>query len=205
MKVAISSGAEIELKEEKVYAHIDDEKECDAGTWFLDTGATNHMSGCQATFTKLNTVVLDTVHFGDDSMAWIKGHRSVVFVCNSVESQSLKGVYFIIRLATNIVSITQLDEVGYNIDINTAVMKIREPGSLLVVRVKREVNRLYLLHIKLVQLVCFAVRGQDNEVAWHWHECFWHINMAAIQKLAWEELVHNLPEIGQVKQLCEAC
>jgi hypothetical protein len=162
MKVVISSGAEIDLKEEKVYAHIDVE-ECDAGTWFLDTRATNHMSGCRATFTKLNTVVLDTVHFGDDSVARIKGHGSVVFVCNSVESQSLKGVYFIIRLATNIVSIRQLDEVGYNIDINTAVMKIREPGSLLVVRVKREVNRLYLLHIKLVQLVCFAGRT----TRWH--------------------------------------
>jgi hypothetical protein len=27
--------------------------------------------------------------------------------------------------------------------------------------------------------------------------------MAALQKLAWEELVHGLPEIGQVEQLCD--
>jgi hypothetical protein len=42
---AISSGAEIELKDEKVYAHIDEEKERDARTWVLDTGVTNRMSG----------------------------------------------------------------------------------------------------------------------------------------------------------------
>jgi hypothetical protein len=41
-------------------------------------------------------------------------------------------------------------------------------------------------------------------VAWHWHERFKHINMVALQKLTWEELVHGLLEIGQVEQLCEA-
>jgi hypothetical protein len=37
---------EIKLKEEKVYAHLEEEKECDAGTWVLDTKVTNHMSDC---------------------------------------------------------------------------------------------------------------------------------------------------------------
>jgi hypothetical protein len=41
-----------------------------------------------------------------------------------------KGVYFIPRLATNIVSIGQFNEVGYKIDIDTDVMKIREHGGL---------------------------------------------------------------------------
>jgi hypothetical protein len=35
--VAISSRIEIELKEEKVYVHLDKEKECDAGTCVIDT------------------------------------------------------------------------------------------------------------------------------------------------------------------------
>jgi hypothetical protein len=37
--------------------------------------------------------VLDTVHFGDDSVAQIKGRVIVVFVWKNDESQSLKGVY----------------------------------------------------------------------------------------------------------------
>jgi hypothetical protein len=64
---------------------------------------------------------------------------------------------------------------------------------------------LYLLHLKFVQPTCLAVRGCCDEVAWHWHEHFSHVNMAALQKLAREELVHGLQEIGQVGQLCEAC
>jgi hypothetical protein len=117
MVEAISPRAEIELKEEKVYAHLDEENERNAGTWVLDTGATNHMSGCQAAFTKLNTV-----RFGDDSVVRIEGHRTVVFVCKYNESLSFEGVYFIPRLATNIVSVRQLNDVVYKININTSVM-----------------------------------------------------------------------------------
>jgi hypothetical protein len=70
MVEASSSRADIELKEEKTHL---DEEECDAGTWVLDTGSTNHMSGCQAAFTKLNTAVLGTMRFSEDSMARIEG------------------------------------------------------------------------------------------------------------------------------------
>jgi hypothetical protein len=36
-------------------------------------------------------------------------------------------------------------------------------------------------------------------------ERFGYVNMAALRKLAQEELVHGLSKIGQVGQLCEAC
>jgi hypothetical protein len=42
---AISSGVKIELKEEKVYTHLDEEKERDDQTWILVIQVMNHMSG----------------------------------------------------------------------------------------------------------------------------------------------------------------
>jgi hypothetical protein len=136
-------------------------------------------------------------------VARIEGCGTVVFVCKNSESRSFDGVYFIPRLATNIVSVSQLDEIGYKININTGVMKIREPGGVLLLKVKREENRLYLLYLKFVQPTCLAVRGRDNKVVWRWHERFGYVNMAALRKLARKELVHDLLEIGQVGQLCE--
>jgi hypothetical protein len=84
----ISSSAEVKIHEEKVFTHLDEEKERDAGAWVLDTGATNHMFGCRAAFTKIDTVVLSTVCFSDDSVARIKGRRTVVFMCKNGESWS---------------------------------------------------------------------------------------------------------------------
>jgi hypothetical protein len=132
----ISSSAEVEIHEEKVFVHLDEEKEHGAGTWVLDTRATNHMFGCRAAFTKIHMAVLGTVHFSDDSVVWIEGHGTIVFVCKNGESQSFDEVYFIPRMTTNIVSVGQLDEIGYKIDIDTGVMKIREPGGVLLEKVK---------------------------------------------------------------------
>jgi hypothetical protein len=105
-----------------------------------------------------------------------------MFMCRNDESRSLEGVYFIPQLATNIVSIGQLDEVHYKIDIDTSVMKIWEPRGLLLLRVKREANHMYLLHIMLMQSPCFMVHRRGDK-----------------------ELVGCPPVIGQVEQLCEVC
>jgi hypothetical protein len=146
---------------------------------------------------KIDTAVLGTVHFGGDSVAQIEGCRTIVFMCKNGKSWSFDGVYFIPHLTTNILNVGQLDEIGYKIDIDTGVIKIREPGGVLLAKVKQEENRLYLLHLKFTQPTCLAVHGHSDEVAWHWHECFGHTNMATLRKL---EL-----EIGQVGQLREVC
>jgi hypothetical protein len=144
----ISSNAEVEIHEEKVFAHLDGEEECNAGTYVWDTGATNHMSGCQAAFMKFDTTVMGTVHFSDDPLTRIEGHGTIVFVCKNDESCSFDGVYFFPHLTTNIMSVGQLDKIGYKIDIDTGVMKSQEPSGLLLAKVNREANRLYFLHLK---------------------------------------------------------
>jgi hypothetical protein len=80
------SAVKVEIYEEKVFAHRDEQKEHDARTWGLDTGAMNHMSRCRAAFMKIGTTVLGTVYFGDDSVARIEGRETVMFVCKNGES-----------------------------------------------------------------------------------------------------------------------
>lgn len=44
-------------------------------------------------------------------------------------------MYYILRLKTNIVSIGQLDEARYKIDIDEDIIQIREPSICLLMRV----------------------------------------------------------------------
>lgn len=190
------SASPIEIREHKVFAHLGEEKERENGTWVLYTGTTNHMSGSRSAFSKLEAGSLGTVRFGNDLVARIEGQGTVTFVCKNGELRSFSGVYFIPRLTTNIISLGQLDEGGYKVNINEGVLTVREPGGRLLAKVSREANRLYLLRIKVAELRCLAVRGRGDEVAWRWHERFGHVKMAALRKLAREELVRGLPEIG---------
>jgi hypothetical protein len=186
-----------------VLTHLKEEGDHDTKTWVLDTGATNHMSGCREAFAELNSEVLGTVRFGDDSVAQIEGRGMVTFVCKTGETRSFTGVYYIPRLTMNIVSIGQLDEVGYKVNIDDGIMRIRELGCRLLAKVKHAANRLYVLNIKIAPPVCLAAR--DDPEAWRWHARLGHVNMVALRKLAREELVRGLPMIGHVESICEAC
>ena len=130
----------------------------DEETWVLDTGTTNHMTGSRTVFTELDTTVVGTVHFADNSVARIKGKGAIVFLCKNGDHWSFSGAYYIPRLTTNIVSISQLDEAEYHINIKDGAMKVHEPGGQLLAKVMRGKNRLYLLHAKLVRPMCLVLR-----------------------------------------------
>ena len=71
----------------------------------LDTGASNHMSGCKVAFIELDIGVKGTMKFGNDSVVKICGRGTVLFTCHTQEHRELTGVYYIPRLQSNIISI----------------------------------------------------------------------------------------------------
>jgi len=161
------------------------------------------MSGSRAAFTELDAAVCGTVRFGDDSVARIEGCSTIVFRCKNGEQRAFRGVYYIPRLTTNIMSVGQLDEVGYKIIVDDGVMTIREPGWKLLARIRRSANRLYVLNINIAQPVALASRTQEE--ARRWHSRLGHVNMNTLRKMVREEIVRGLPAIEHDNRLCEAC
>ncbi|XP_066323144.1 uncharacterized protein [Miscanthus floridulus] len=49
--------------------------------WYLDSGASNHMTGSKVAFSKLDDDVTGTVKFGDGSRVAIQGHGTILFRC----------------------------------------------------------------------------------------------------------------------------
>ena len=62
------------------------------------------MTGDRAAFAELDTSIVGTVKFGDDSHVDICGQGTVLFVCKSGEHRAITGVYYIPRLNTQIIS-----------------------------------------------------------------------------------------------------
>lgn len=57
--------------------------------WYLDTGASNHMTGDLAAFTELDTGIAGTVRFGDRSMVRIEGRGTVAFSIDGPTERSM--------------------------------------------------------------------------------------------------------------------
>ncbi|XP_073363112.1 uncharacterized protein [Aegilops tauschii subsp. strangulata] len=112
---AQSPGEHVMLNEERAEAILGaEEAPCD-GRWFLDTGASNHMTGDRSAFAELDEGVTASVRFGDGSSMAIRGRG---------DHRALTDVYFIPCLQTSIISLGQLDEHGCTTKMHSGILTL---------------------------------------------------------------------------------
>ena len=165
-------------------------------SWYLDTGANNHMTGCKEKFLELEYDVQGSVKFGDGSNVEICGQGSVLFEGLTREHRILTGVYYIPRLRNNIISVGKLDENGCKVDIENGVMTIFDNLRNVLARVNRTRNRLYILNLDQSQPECWLAKSDDD--SWLWHARFGHVNFYALKKMSKMEMVSGMPFIHHV-------
>ena len=73
--------------------------------WYLDSGASNHMTGSKAAFSELDGDVTSTVKFGDGSRVTIRWRGTIIFRYQNGEDHALTDVYYIPQLRSSIISI----------------------------------------------------------------------------------------------------
>lgn len=92
--------------------------------WYLDSGASNHMTGSKAVFSKLDGEVTGMVKLGDGSRVVIRGRGTVIFRCHNGEHRALTDVYYIPQLRLSIINLGQLDEHGSEVLIKDGILRI---------------------------------------------------------------------------------
>ena len=92
--------------------------------WYLNTGATHHMTGRHEFFSNLDSGVKGSIKFGDTSTVEIKGVGSVIFKAKTGENHLLTEVYYISALKNSIISVGHLDENGSRVEIEDGVLCI---------------------------------------------------------------------------------
>ena len=108
--------------------------------WYLDSSASNYMTGSKAAFSELNDDMTGTVKFGDGSRVAIQGRGTIIFRCQNGEHHALMDVYYIPQLRSSIISISQLDKRGSEVLIKDGVLRIRDREQRLLTKVKRSQN-----------------------------------------------------------------
>lgn len=164
MENKTESIEDVRLVEKDVQIHLREyEKEAN-NHWYLDTGASNHMTGCRSWFTELDTSVSGSVRFGDGFEVTISGRGSILIEGRTGEHKVLTDVYYIPKLTNNIISLGQLKERGCKVVLNRGKLRVFDRQGQLLFQVRRALNRLYTLDLELAQPVCLLACLDDD--AW---------------------------------------
>jgi hypothetical protein len=171
--------------------------------WYLDTGASNHMTDNTDIFSDYTRGVVGSVRFGDGSLVEIAGRGSILFESKDGGHRVVHDVYHIPSLQSSILNVGQLDENDSRIDIDDGVLHLWGRCSHeLLAKVQRSPNRLYILPLRPMKPVCLAASYNDDK--WRWHARFGHLDFHAPQKMGCHGMVRGLPSIEHVEHVCDA-
>lgn len=186
----------------KLNKTVNDRQE-ESNVWYLDNGASNHMTGQISKFKELNKEITGLVRFGDGSTVTIKGRGSIVFRCKNGEEKVLHEVYYIPSLCSNIISIGQLAEEGNRVEIKGSFLRVYDIKENLLMKVQRSPNRLYKLLLESSTGNCLL--SKSNNESWLWHVRMGHVNFQSLMLLNKHQMVQGLPKIAQPDNVCGGC
>jgi hypothetical protein len=147
----------------------------------LDSGCTNHMIREKEMFTSFeeNDCSSDIITFGDNSEGKVLGYGKIGITTN----HSISKVVFVDSLDYNLLSISQLCEMGYNyLFTNKGVIVFRRSdGSYAFSGILSE--KLYLVDFIPEEMELDKCIIAKTNMGWLWNHSLAHIGMRNLHKL----------------------
>ncbi|GKB92074.1 zinc finger, CCHC-type containing protein [Tanacetum coccineum] len=195
-----------EIEDQKVSLHEEDvryKETSKESLWYLDNGASNHMTGVREHFKELDEKVSGKVKFGDGSYIEIKGKGSILLECDDERQRIISHVYYIPSLKRNLLSLGQFTEIGCKVVMEDDKLQLYDMDNKIFLEVMRQRNRLYKASIRIGTPVCLLANLKDT--TWLWHARLGHLNFESLKIMTQRDLVRGIPTIKQTKQICDVC
>ncbi|XP_022007580.1 uncharacterized protein LOC110906812 [Helianthus annuus] len=140
------------------------ENESNCNVWYLDNRESNHINENKSFFSELNERITGRVRFADGLCAGISGDGSILLEGKTSEQHLTTDIYFIPDLRSNIISLGQVTEHGYDIHMKGEYLTMRDRTGTLLMKVPRMKKRLYKIILKIGNPACLYAKLEDD--AW---------------------------------------
>ncbi|RDX69231.1 hypothetical protein CR513_51677, partial [Mucuna pruriens] len=160
--------------------------------WYFDTGCSNHTTGNKGWFVNLDENVKRMVKFANNSIVTAKGMGKVLIERRYGQQSLIKDILYVPQMKTNLLSICQLFEKGYEMNMEHNMMKVYDSKRKLILKAPLSKNRTFKIGIQSDGSHCFAI-------------VIWASKFKRLSLLKQKGMVHGLPSIESPKELCEGC
>ncbi|GJS54432.1 zinc finger, CCHC-type containing protein [Tanacetum coccineum] len=155
----------LEVEEQEVSLHEENVgyKETNINSlWYLDNGASNHMTGIREHFKELDEKVSGKVRFGDGSYIEIKRKGSIIIECDDEKQRIISHVYYIPDLKSNLLSLGQFTEIGCKVVMEDDELRLYDMDNQIFMKVTRQKNRLYKPNLRIGTPVCLLANLKED-------------------------------------------
>nr|KYP39290.1 Retrovirus-related Pol polyprotein from transposon TNT 1-94 [Cajanus cajan] len=173
---------------------------CSNDVWYVDSGCTNHMARDSSLFTTLDRAVQTKVKLGNGDIVQAEG-RGTVSVHTSKGPKFIHDVLFIPDLDQNLLSVAQLMKRGYSLSFKNNGCIILDSNDSEVIKVEMCDNS-FPISLNQVNESALVSKHDDSVL---WHKRYGHFNMGALKFLQTHDMVRDMPMMGIIDDLCDAC
>eukprot|EP00253_Pinus_taeda_P005652 PITA_05652 len=174
--------------------------------WFLDNGASFHMTGDRDLFSDLDEKDLGVhIEMGDDGRYNATSISTISFERESGKRFVLKEMMHVLGLKKNLISVATLEDKGYGVVLCEGKAFLRSKTTRETRKIGVRVKNLYQLHVDgCAAMACKAegvVSRDDGEL---WHRRLGHLHHGALKIL--QQISTGLPKgtLAQSDQ-CKGC
>ncbi|MCH80525.1 copia-type polyprotein [Trifolium medium] len=162
------------------------------------------MTGNKEWISDLDTSKKTSVKLADCSSLEAEGMGNIVIKTNSGKRAVIENVLYVPGMKCNIMSIGQLMEKDFSININKESLKLFDPEENLIVVSALSKNRVHKCNIPVDKAMCLSSTTHED-ADWLWHMRYGHLNFRSLSQLNSKNLVIGLPAIESSAKSCEIC
>jgi transposase InsO family protein len=172
--------------------------------WYIDSGASRHMTGVRSQFSELTERTLETdVVLGDDRTVSAAGVGTVIFQRESLPLK-LCDVLYVPGLTWNLVSVSTIEDRGYEVVFRGGQVLLYPKGgniaSARVIGVRQE--KLYRMIFQAAGALTCSTSSRD--LCEIWHRRMGHLHHGALRIL--RDITTGLPDFSiEQYDVCRGC
>jgi hypothetical protein len=185
--------------------------------WFLDSGATAHVTGNRDLLTDIRVTPRSNVTTAGGNALPVEGHGKAIITGNKV----VDNILYVPGMTKNLLSVGNFagtDMITLFGSGNCWIFNKQNPYKILLMGTRESSNNLYRLTTPSALTVSRTTRPPDelhnsaniteaasSNIAHLWHKRTTHLNYQSLYNLSTNDMVRGLPLLPRIQPVCELC